>query len=211
MPERRVMLAPVEYRKSESGGKLVGHGSVFNVETVIAGRFREKVLPGAFTRAVREDDIRVLYNHDPIYVLGRQSAGTAIVEEDASGLRYEADVNPDDPMAMSVAAKVQRRDVTGSSFSFTIDDDADEEWVKPEARNGLPLRIIKRARVFDVGPVTFPAYEAAEVSARSLEKADAITQAEQRAMEQAEAAKTPAQQAIDALNARLAERKAWQG
>lgn len=210
--ERRVMFAPVEYRKTEDGvAKLVGHGSVFNSETIIAGRFRELVAPGAFTRAVKDDDIRVLFNHDPNYVMGRVSAGTAIVEEDASGLRYEADINLDDPMAVSIAAKVQRRDVTGSSFSFAIESDDDEEWVKPDTRHGLPLRIIKRAKVFDVGPVTFPAYEAAEVSARSLTKADELTQAEQRAADIAEAAKTPEQIQIDTYRERIKQARAWQG
>lgn len=207
MAERRVMFAPVEFRESAQGGKLVGHGSVFDTETVIAGRFREKVAPGAFTRAVAEDDIRVLYNHDPNFVLGRQSAGTATIAEDANGLRYEVDVNPDDPMAVGVAARVKRRDVTGSSFSFDIEHDDDEEWVKPDTRNGLPLRIIKRARVFDVGPVTFPAYEQAEVSARSKAKADEITKAEQKAAEAAE--KLQARQALDEMIAQLAQAKAW--
>jgi HK97 family phage prohead protease len=208
MAERRVMFAPVEYREGKTGGKLVGHGSVFNSETVIAGRFREVVQPGAFTRAVADDDIRVLYNHDPNYVLGRVSAGTAVVAEDANGLRYEADVNPDDPQAMSVAAKVKRRDVTGSSFSFNIESDDDEEWVSGK-RGELPLRIIKRAKVFDVGPVTFPAYEQAEVSARSMAKAHEITEAEEArlAAEQAKANRAE----IDAMVATLAERKAWQG
>ena len=203
--ERRVIMADVEVRNAEKGTpKLVGHGSVFNTETVIAGRFREKVEPGAFRDSVKEDDIRVLFNHDANYVLGRQSAGTATVVEDGNGLRYEADVNPNDPQAMSVAAKVQRRDVTGSSFSFTIESDDDEEWIAPDKRGGLPLRVIKRAKVFDVGPVTFPAYVQAEASARSLTRADELTQAEVRAVEMAERSA-----ALAAMDAALAERKAW--
>jgi hypothetical protein len=83
---------------------------------------------------------------------------------------------------MSVAAKVNRRDVTGSSFSFTIESDEDEEWIAPARRGGMPTRVIKRARVFDVGPVTFPAYEQAEVSARSLAKADELSATERRAV-----------------------------
>jgi HK97 family phage prohead protease len=208
--ETRVMLAPVEFRDVDgSAGKIVGHGSVFNTETVIAGRFREMVAPGAFSRAVQEDDIRVLFNHDANHVLGRQSAGTAVVAEDGDGLRYEADVNPDDPDALSIAAKIKRRDVTGSSFSFSIESDDDEEWVPPAQRGGMPLRIIKRAKVYDVGPVTFPAYVQAEASARSLAKATEITEAERRAVEAAEAAKPADVKEREALRAALETAKAW--
>jgi HK97 family phage prohead protease len=204
--ERRIVLADVEVRRDQADApKLVGHGSVFDQETVIAGRFREKVARGAFADSLKSDDVRVLFNHDANYVLGRQSAGTAVVAEDANGLRYEAYINPNDPQAVSVAAKVARRDVTGSSFSFTVEHEDDEEWVRPATRQELPLRIIKRAKVFDVGPVTFPAYVQADVSARSLQRADEVSATEARALE----AMTLVAPKRDELERMLSERKAW--
>src|SRR5215475_2335681 len=49
----------------------------------------ERIAPGAFDRAVREDDVRGLMNHDPNLLLGRTAAGTLKLSADATGLRYE--------------------------------------------------------------------------------------------------------------------------
>jgi Caudovirus prohead serine protease len=90
-----------------------------------------------------------------------------VVTSDAAGARYSVTVNPDDPMAMSTLAKVARGDVRGSSLVFrTLDPDVDEEW-RSEPGQALPLRIVKRARVLEIGPVSLPVYNTTSASARS--------------------------------------------
>jgi uncharacterized protein len=149
---------------------ITGYAAVFNSPTVIAGLFREQIAPGAFTESLaRRDDTRALFNHNPDYLLGRRVAGTLHLEEDSTGLRYRVTLNKDDPMAMGVAAKVQRGDLTGSSFGFAIDHPDDEEWTAATTRNGLPLRILRRLRVIDVSPVVFPAYTATSVTTRRVD------------------------------------------
>ncbi len=146
--------------------EISGYAALYNVETVIAGLFREKLAPGAFTEAIKRDDVRALLNHNPDHVLGRKSAGTLTLSEDSKGLRYAVRLNPDDPFATSVGARISRRDITGSSFAFAIDNpETDEEWEPPTTRGGLPLRTLKRLRLVDVSPVTFPAYPTASVGA----------------------------------------------
>jgi Escherichia/Staphylococcus phage prohead protease len=93
----------------------------------IAGLFRERIAPGAFTATIARDDVRALFNHNPDAVLGRMMARTLTLSEDAKSLRYTVQLNADDPIAASVAAKVKRRDVTGSSFWFSVDNPEDEE------------------------------------------------------------------------------------
>jgi phage head maturation protease len=61
----------IEQRAGERGRKLVGYAAVFDVETDIAGVFREQVAPGAFRSTLAKDDIRALVDHDPGRVLGR--------------------------------------------------------------------------------------------------------------------------------------------
>ena len=142
---------------------ISGYAALYNVETVIAGLFTEKIAFGAFSEALKRDDPRALWNHDPNVVLGRKSAGTLTLSEDRKGLHYIVRLNDADPFAESVAARIARRDVTGSSFWFAIDNpETDEEW-EPGPRNGLPLRTLKRLRLLDVSPVTFPAYPTASV------------------------------------------------
>ena len=107
--------------------------------------------------------MRALFNHNPDHVLGRKSAGTLALREDAKGLHYTVQLNDADPFAESVAARISRGDVTGSSFWFGIDNpETDEEW-EPGPRNGLPLRTLLKLRLVDVSAVTFPAYPTASV------------------------------------------------
>lgn len=143
---------------------LVGYAAVFDQETIIASAFRESIAPGAFREAVGRDDVRALFNHDPNIVLGRTASGTLRLFEDARGLRYELDLNPADPIAQGIAASIRRGDISGSSFSFSVDP-ADERWTAPS--RGLPLRRIMRASLHDIAPVTFPAYGGTSVSARA--------------------------------------------
>jgi uncharacterized protein len=144
--------------------KLAGYAARYNSPTVIGGQFEEVIAPGAFREAVGRDDVRALFNHDPNILLGRKSAGTLTLREDDKGLYYEVTLNPDDPIAVGVGARVARRDITGSSFYFDLDP-ADDEWHPPSKPGGLPRRVLRRLGLKDVSPVTWPAYEAASVHA----------------------------------------------
>jgi HK97 family phage prohead protease len=153
--------------------EVTGYAAVFDQETVIAGLFRERIAPGAFAESIKRDDVRALFNHNPDTVLGRKSARTLTLREDAKGLWYSVTLNPDDPTAASIGARIKRRDVTGSSFWFAVDSPEDEEWSPAPTRTGLPLRTLKKLRLIDVSAVTFPAYEPTSVIVRTTD-ADAI-------------------------------------
>jgi HK97 family phage prohead protease len=100
-----------------------------------------------------DQDTYALFNHDPNLILGRTLAGTLRVAKDTLGLPYEADV----PSSRAdVAEHVQLGNITGSSFSFRTAADGDA-WSLTE--DGFPLRTVTSiARLYDVGPVTYPAY-----------------------------------------------------
>ena len=169
--ERRVVTREVTIRAAQSSGdvvrKLEGYAAVFNSETVIWDAFREVILPGAFADRL-QDDVRGLFNHDANYVLGRTTNGTLALSEDDTGLKYAITLNDADPDAERVSAKVARGDVSQSSFAFSVDPDG-EEWDYSETKIGkMPLRkIVKFAELYDVSPVTFPAFEDTTVSARA--------------------------------------------
>lgn len=186
-------------KKDDAPKTIEGYGALYNNETVIGMWFREVILPGAFSESVKNDDIRVFFNHDPNYILGRTSAGTATVEEDADGLRYVA--TP--PAARAdVIESIERKDVTGSSFQFSIEGPDDEEWDYSEIKQGkLPLRKIIKARLYETGPVAFPAYEDTTVSARAAQRVEEAKQAEQ----ERQAAAAAAEAAPAAADAAVAE------
>ena len=111
----------------------------------------ERIMPGAFDRALAEDDVVGLFNHDPSLVLGRTSADTLRLRVDKKGLRYEID-QANTQISRDVSEMQQRGDVIGSSFGFMVND----ERVRQEGN--LVVREILDVSLRDVGPVTFPAY-----------------------------------------------------
>lgn len=196
--ERRFISAAttnVGTRAADDDAPVVeGSGALFNVEAVIYGMFREVILPGAFKDSLANDDIRVAFNHSPHFIIGRTSAKTAKVWEDGEGLKYRAEP-PDTTWARDMVTSIKRRDITGSSFQFEVENDEDEEWDYSETKKGmLPLRKIKRAKLWENGPVAYPAYESTTVSARAIGKAEeplagaaAASDADQAAAAEAEA------------------------
>jgi HK97 family phage prohead protease len=174
--ERRVATVGAAVLQQRAAGQepaIEGHGALFNTETVIGGYFREVIAPGAFKDSIAQDDIRVAFNHDPNFILGRTSAKTATVEEDKKGLKYTA-IPPDTQAGRDTVTSIKRGDITGSSFQFTVENDDDESWDFEQTKQGkLPLRTIKRAKLYEVGPVAFPAYDTTTVSARALVQVEA--------------------------------------
>lgn len=204
--ERRFRHEALEYRESEEIAQISGYAAVFNQETVIGGMFgfREQIDPHAFDDAIKVDDVRALFNHNPDILLGRTESGTLTLSVDKRGLKYTIDL-PNTAAARDVRELIRRGDVTGSSFGFTVDED---EWDESEMKKGkLPLRTLTKVSLFDVSPVTYPAYPQTSVSARS--KAQAITETVEQAKEASEAAKPAAVKEREAMRARLDAAKAW--
>lgn len=172
--ERRVFSAELRMEGEEGSRRIVGYGATFNsMSEIILRSFREIIMPGAFSDVIERDDVRALINHDPSLILGRNRARTLRLVEDEMGLRYDIDP-PDTGYARDLIVSLDRGDVNQSSFGFDVREEG-EEWRAPDDDNPLPLRIIhKIARLYDVGPVTFPAYPTTSVSARALEQIEAL-------------------------------------
>lgn len=132
-----------------------------NSEFDFYGHFTERIMPGAFDRAIREDDVRALFNHNENLILGRTRAGTLRLSSEPTGLGYSVDV-PDTSAGRDVATSIERGDVTGSSFSFIA---TDSRWLKVDE---VDIREIISVRLLDVSPVTYPAYENTSVGMKSL-------------------------------------------
>lgn len=162
--ERRVWdLA--ELRIAPEGDKrtIQGYAAVFDSMSQPLGAFREVIRKGAFKKTVRESDIRALWNHDPNYVLGRKSARTLRLEEDDKGLQTRI-FPPSTTWANDLMTSIERGDVSQMSFGFQMVKD---RWLDP-GKDGLPVRELLEVRLFDVSPVTFPAYQQTEVHVRAL-------------------------------------------
>ena len=165
--ERRAFVAEIMSieRRADSTPVLRGHAAVFNSLSEDLGGYREQIMAGAFTDAIAGDDIRALFNHDPNFVLGRNRSKTLKLSEDARGLAIEIDL-PDTQMVRDlVVAPIERGDVSQMSFGFQVRPGG-QDWAKDD--EGRVIRTLKRLRLFDVSPVTFPAYPATDVAVREM-------------------------------------------
>ena len=145
--------------------KIVGYAAVFNSLSDDLGGFREKIDPGAFKKALKKSDTRMLKNHNADYVLGRKSAGTLKLKEDDNGLRIE-NLPPDTQWAKDLMISIDRGDINQMSFGFIIKED---KWEEKEGKETIRT-LVKIAELPDVSPVTFPAYQNTEVALRSMEE-----------------------------------------
>lgn len=156
--ERRYV--PTELRFDDQG-RVEGYAAVFEAWSVDLGGFRERIRPGAFRETIVTDDIRALFNHDVNYVLGRNRAGTLELAEDSQGLQFRVHP-PATTWANDLRVTIERGDVNQASFGF---DTVKDDWQLAE---GLRKRELIAVRLYDVSPVTFPAYPQTAVNVRSL-------------------------------------------
>lgn len=157
--------------RADQPSLIIGYAAVFYNPSDPGTAYRmydwmeERILPGAFDRAIKEKhDARALFNHDPSNILGRVSADTCRLSVDAVGLRYEIEV-PDTQAGRDLVTSIQRGDISGSSFAFR----ATRVTWGTEMIDGkdVEIREIQDLDLGDVGPVTYPAYQATSADTRS--------------------------------------------
>ena len=159
-------LKEIRINESDGGTCIEGHAAVFDSWSETLGGifpFKEKVRKGAFAESIGRDDIRALFNHDPNYVLGRNRAGTLELVEDDVGLRVRI-TPPDTSWARDITTSNRRGDISQMSIGFVVEDD---EW---SSKDGIDTRELKKVRLFDVSPVTFPSYTATDVGVRAMQE-----------------------------------------
>jgi HK97 family phage prohead protease len=176
--ERRYLPGCVEIRADKDEDKprkVKGYAAKYNSRSSNLGGERyqmfETIAPGAFD-GVLGDDVRALFNHDPNMILARSKngEGSLRIGTDETGLFYEFDA-PNTRAGDDLLESIRRGDVDQSSFAFRVDSEG-EEWAERQDGDGPIIyeRTIKKvSRLFDVSPVTYPAYPDATVALRSLE------------------------------------------
>jgi HK97 family phage prohead protease len=163
--ETRSIVLPVEYRADDDGKVTVaGYAAVFGETADIGGYFREVIARGAFTNTLRTADVRAYFDHDRGRVLGRTSSGTLRLNEDQKGLAVEIDL-PDTSDGRDVRTLIERGDVTGMSFGFSVLKQEWDETVDP------PTRTIMEVDLREVSIVSEPAYDGTSIALRSLDDA----------------------------------------
>lgn len=175
--QERTFEIDMEVRALENGAPLIdGYAVVFNAwsEVMLDARgrkFRERIAPTAFDRVLaKQPDIRALWNHNADLPLGRTRNGTLRLVKDGAGLRIELEP-PQTSWGADSVTSIRRGDVSGMSFAFAVQREGGDAWEKPGA-DGISHRTITDADLFEVSPVTFPAYPATQVMVRSVSVPD---------------------------------------
>jgi len=165
-------FSKVEIRAKDDGTEsrtLRGYAAVFEKDTMIGDWFIERIARGAFDGALN-DDVRALFNHDPNMPLARTGAGLSIGVDD-TGLYYEFDA-PNTTIGNDLLANIRAGIIKESSFAFTVKE---QKW-EDQGKNKPSIRtILKVERLYDVSPVTYPAYADTSVAARAYKAATGRT------------------------------------
>lgn len=164
MMERRSLATQFRAADTDGAKYLEGYFSVFGSNYQLWNGATESIDPHAFDDAIANDDVRALINHDTTLVLGRTKSGTLELRVDDHGLWGRIRINDHDTDATNLWERVQRGDVDQCSFGFDI---LEEETEYRE--DGTIHWTVKRTKLYEVSPCTFPAYEETSLSARKAE------------------------------------------
>jgi len=160
--ETRSLTATLEKRDAAAGsiGKIGGLFIPYSSRSQDLGFF-EVIKPGAFTdENLQYGQVAALWNHDSGQVLGRVSAGTLRLWQDAAGVHGEIDL-PDTQAGRDCLTLVRRGDVTNCSFGFKVIKDS---W---KNGNNQQQREIISAELLEISIVAFPAYLSSKIGART--------------------------------------------
>jgi HK97 family phage prohead protease len=156
---------------SNSPGAIGGYSALYSTPggrqnlSGDLGGFRERLAKNCFFNSLRNnDDIYALWNHQPSAPLGRVANGTLKLRSDDTGLHMQVQL-PDTSYARDLYASVSRGDVSSQSFGFQCLDQGWDEEIDPDDRTKtIKVRTVKAAKLLEVSPCTFPAYDATSVS-----------------------------------------------
>lgn len=175
--ERRFNNCEVRAVPTESGSLITGRPIVYGSRTDL-GWFDEVIEPGALDQSDLTD-VRFLVNHNTDMIPlarsrrnnGNSTMTLTVVPE---GLDMEAVIDTENnATARELKSAIERGDLSGMSFMFSIDD---EEWEDLESDH--PTRHIRKiGSVVEVSGVTFPAYDATTINARSKEALESARKA----------------------------------
>jgi HK97 family phage prohead protease len=147
-----------------AGGRLEGYAAVFNSETTLPG-FTEIIRSGAFTKSLLEGrNVSALYQHNDAALLGTTRGGTLQLSEDSHGLKFSLAL-PSTSYGRDVGILVDRGDIQGCSFGFTVPDGGDA-WT--ERNDGDWLRELRSVTLHEITITPNPAYADTTVALRSM-------------------------------------------
>lgn len=202
---RNYPITDMEVRSEEGKPTTIrGYAAVFDQLSVPLYGFREKIQKGAFAESLSKNNIKALWNHNSDFPLGSTNGGTLKLEEDERGLLFELEL-PDNSWGRDAGIAIQRKDVDGVSFGFSVKKDS---W--DNTNPDQSIRTLEDVDLIEISPTPFPAYPSTNVSARSITEAfqndefkSIIRSAIKDVIEEQETPPNEATYSIDSMRRRL--------
>lgn len=146
---------------------IVGRGVVYNTEVEIIPGVFEIIRPGSFSQSLnRFNELKCFINHDSAKILSTTRSNPALeITDNEESLDFRSPIPPT-TYGNDLAINVKRGNISGASFSFMINDGG-EKFTMDE--DGNYHREITSAEIYEVGPVTNPAYQQTSVALRNKE------------------------------------------
>jgi HK97 family phage prohead protease len=169
--ERTEEVRTFEFRTAADSGDgqtLEGYAAVYDTWTEIhdyAGKFKERIRPNAFKRSLGQKTPVMQFDHGQHPLIGSLPiASIKRLREDARGLYVEARVF-DNWLTEPLRDAIREEAIKGMSFRFsTVKDDWDRA-------SKIPVRTLREVKLYELGPVIWPAYSDTTLALRSLQRA----------------------------------------
>jgi len=157
--------APVTFEVRQEGGATHLRGAFpYNSETTLGDGRRERFSPGAFKVG---RNVFLLADHNPNMPLASTEAGSLTLRDADDALHIEARVAATTSWARDTLAALADGLKKGLSPGFRVQTGGD---IVTRSAEGL-LRTVTAADLFEISLVTRPAYDAAQIAARSWQLA----------------------------------------
>ena len=181
--EQRFFTGTIGIQKragDEESRTIEGYAVVFDRFSSVLGSsywaFKEKISRTAFD-GVDMSGVIATFNHNFDNVLARVDAGNLKLTIDETGLKYEFEA-PNTTVGNDLLENVRNGNISGSSFMFTTDE---ERWTYKDDESIPDEReIVKIRDLYELGPVTIPAYPDTTAAKRSHEESKPTTGWHQR-------------------------------
>lgn len=162
---------PFQLERADATGDgltLEGYGAVFDSPTLIdswEGRFNETIARGAFAKTLKERTPVIQFDHGKHPLVGSLPIGAVeTIREDSHGLYVKARLH-DNWLVEPVRDAIKSGSIDGMSFRFSVVKDSVDQ------SGDVPTRTVQEVKLYEVGPVVFPAYPDTTVGVRAAELA----------------------------------------